>query len=245
MTENSSTGRVIVIPDVHLKPRMFTRADEIMRERGIDRAVCLMDIPDDWGKQLNTALYEETYAAAIAFAKAHPASLWCYGNHDASYLWDTWETGYSGKAKWIVQDMLAELRAALPKKDSLAFVQKIGHVLFSHAGITESFVRRHFLVREQKDADLIVNAINVMGVRELWRDDSPIWVRPLYSDSIVRMYREGDFLQVTGHTPVESIRRDGNLISCDVFSARSDGSAIGSCEFLVLDTKTWRWEGVR
>ena len=41
--------RALVIPDVHLKPYMFAEAAERMRRGVADRAVCLMDIPDDWG----------------------------------------------------------------------------------------------------------------------------------------------------------------------------------------------------
>ena len=40
--------KVLVIPDVHLKPWMFERAEEIMKKKMAERAVCLMDIPDDW-----------------------------------------------------------------------------------------------------------------------------------------------------------------------------------------------------
>lgn len=60
--------KVLIIPDVHLKPFMFKQAAELM-ERGIaKRAVCLMDIPDDWNKQFDISLYEQTYDAAISFA---------------------------------------------------------------------------------------------------------------------------------------------------------------------------------
>ena len=38
--------RVLVIPDVHLKPWMFEQAAVLMREKKADRAVCLIDIPD-------------------------------------------------------------------------------------------------------------------------------------------------------------------------------------------------------
>ena len=48
--------KVLVIPDVHLRAWMFARASELMKEHGIDKAVCLMDIPDDWGKQGDVAL---------------------------------------------------------------------------------------------------------------------------------------------------------------------------------------------
>ena len=61
--------KVLVIPDVHLKPWMFTRASELMKETESDRAVCRMDIADDWRQQFNLDLYIQTYDAAIAFAK--------------------------------------------------------------------------------------------------------------------------------------------------------------------------------
>ena len=51
--------KVLIIPDVHLKPFMFKQAAELM-ERGIaKRAVCLMDIPDDWNKQFDISLYRK------------------------------------------------------------------------------------------------------------------------------------------------------------------------------------------
>ena len=42
---------VLVIPDVHLKPWMFQKADNLLRHGVADRAVCLMDLPDDWDKE--------------------------------------------------------------------------------------------------------------------------------------------------------------------------------------------------
>ena len=53
--------KVLVIPDVHLKPQMFMQAAAILRGKIADKAVCLMDIPDDWDKQFDTGLYEETF----------------------------------------------------------------------------------------------------------------------------------------------------------------------------------------
>ena len=56
---------------------------------------------------------------------------------------------------------------------------------------------------------------------------------------------EYPFLQVVGHTPVEHIFRSGNIISCDVFSTYRNGEPIGTQEFLVIDTKTWRFHTYR
>ena len=68
--------KVLVIPDVHLKPWMFEQAAVLMRPKKADRAVCLMDIPDDWGKEYDIALYEQTYDAAIDLP-AFRETAWC------------------------------------------------------------------------------------------------------------------------------------------------------------------------
>ena len=65
--------KVLVIPDVHLKPVMFQQATILMRRGIAERAVCLMDILDDWGKEYEVELYENTYDEAINFAKKFPA----------------------------------------------------------------------------------------------------------------------------------------------------------------------------
>ena len=59
--------RVLVIPDVHLKPRMFDRADSLLKQGIADQAVCLMDIPDDWNQELNLDLYIRTFDRAFAW----------------------------------------------------------------------------------------------------------------------------------------------------------------------------------
>ena len=48
-----------------------------------------------------------------------------------------------------------------------------------------------------------------------------------------------------GSVTVMSIERRGNVISCDVFSTYRDGSPVGTQEFLLIDTKTWEYRGIR
>ena len=57
------------------------------------------------------------------------------------------------------------------------------------------------------------------------------------------MYGADKILQVVGHTPVEEIYREGNVISCDVFSTYRDGSAIGTEEFAVVETEMGEYVG--
>ena len=66
------------------------------------------------------------------------------------------------------------------------------------------------------DVDAVIEAINGFGAGELWNDLSPIWYRPQYYKG--KMYKPRKLLQVVGHTPVESITKKGNLISCDICS---------------------------
>ena len=44
---------------------------------------------------------------------------------------------------------------------------------------------------------------------------------------------------------MDMITKEGNLISCDVFSTYRDGKPIGTEEFLLLDTETWECSGVK
>jgi len=234
--------RVLVIPDVHLKPEMFERASELMKEYKPDTAVCLMDIADDWKQQLNFDLYERTYDAAIAFEKEYPQTLWCWGNHDLCYMWDQRESGYSIPAAWVVREKVKQLEKALPDASNLAYIHRIDDVLFMHGGLGEEFVRTWIGDYETKDIDEIIGEINEMGCDQMWTDNSPIWLRP--QDGRDKIFMKNRYLQVVGHTPVRMLYRKGNVISTDVFSTYSDGRHIGSCIYLIINTETHATESV-
>ncbi|MGN0424017.1 MAG: metallophosphoesterase [Acetatifactor sp.] len=235
--------KVLVIPDVHLKPWMFTRADILLRKKVAEQAVCLMDIPDDWGKEYDIERYEQTYDEAIRFAKEYPQTRWCYGNHDLCYWWNERESGFSSMAAGTVQRKLLELRRVVPEDNPICYVQRIDDVLFSHGGVLDYFVRESVSSKNYHDVDAVVDTINGLGRASMWNDASPIWLRPQYGN--MRLYKPRRLLQVVGHTPMEKLERKKNLISCDVFSTYRDGSPIGTQEFLLLDTKTWEYSGVK
>ena len=85
--------------------------------------------------------------------------------------------------------------------------------------------------------------INKLGRLEMWNDMSPVWLRPQHPG--IRLYKPRKLLQVVGHTPMDKITREKNLISTDVFSTYRDGRPIGTQEFLLLDTVTWEYVGVK
>ena len=233
--------KVLVIPDIHLKPWMFRRASELMKENIAEKAVCLMDIADDWKQQWNLDLYIQSYDTAISFARDYPDTLWCYGNHDVCYPWNQRETGYSRIAARTVSEKLRVLRETLPDAGQLAFIHRIDNVIFLHGGLPDFFVREYIKASYYHDIDKVIETINTFDWQQLWHEDSPIWYRPqIYKG---RMYKPRKLLQVVGHTPVKKIYREKNVVSCDVFSTDEEAKAIGTQEFLLIDSVTWKFEG--
>ena len=232
--------RVLVIPDIHLKPWIFDLADDIMLSGKADTAVCLMDIPDDWDMQMETQRYRETYDRAIRFAKDHPNTRWCYGNHDVSYPWGRLESGYSPYAESIVINKLEELENSLPEPSWIAVVHRIDNVLFSHGGLSQEFVFRLDEGMMEADIDTVLVAVNHAPRTFLWNDESPLWLRPQYRN--VLAFRKDWYTQVVGHTPVDQVYERNGFISTDVFSTYRDGTQIGTSEFLIIDSVTEKWE---
>lgn len=233
--------KVLVIPDVHLKPQIFDGASQLMNNKIADRAVCLMDLADDWNQQLNIDLYRETYDRAIAFAKEFPDTLWCYGNHDIYYIWDLSAPGFSLPAQPTVCEKLRILRESLPDPRQLAFLHRIDAVVFSHGGLSDEFVRQTVPVELYHDIDAVLKTINALSAQEFYYEFSPIWYRPQYHKE--KLYKPETLLQVVGHTPVKRIEKSGNLISCDVFSTYRNGTPVGTQEYLILDTVSWQFIG--
>ena len=106
-----------------------------------------------------------------------------------------------------------------------------------------SFLFRYVPAGKVGDIEAVIDAVNGFGCGEMWQDASPIWYRPQYYGG--ELYQSDTLLQVVGHTPVEKITREGNLISCDVFSTDRDRKPIGTQEYLSIDTLTWAHQGIR
>lgn len=229
-------SRVLVIPDVHLKPWIFDKAVECISKEKYDYIVCLGDLVDDWGMECNLELYEETLQSAYRFVEQNENAMFCYGNHDISYIWQKRETGYSSVARSVVVENYNRLERFL--EDRIKFVHQIDNVLFSHAGLTFEFVEEWF-EPIMDDVDAVLKEVNgTCHALELWRDNSPIWARPQYGH--FEMYPQ-NMLQVVGHTPVEEPIMEGNVLSLDTFSTYRDGSPIGDQRFVWVDTVTKEW----
>lgn len=232
-------ARILVIPDIHLKTWMLQKANDI--KEPYDKVVMLGDFFDDFGRQNDIKAYADT-ADAIADFITHHKSLgheviWCKGNHDMSYLWHMWDSGFSGVAVPVVREGITKIENALGNAGY--FVYQLDNTLFCHGGLTESFVSAYCHKNEKMEQ--IIHCINQMRSDKLWSDISPIWARPQYNYRKYDLYGK-DYLQVVGHTPMPDITMEHGCLSCDVFSTHSDGSKYGCERFVIVDTVAKTYE---
>ncbi len=235
-------GRVFVIPDIHLKPWMFNKADKILEKEKCDDIIFLGDLVDDWGCQSNIRLYDETFDRAEAFIEDHPGVKWCYGNHDVSYLWNKNESGFSWLAQKTVMRRMHKLEKMLG--DNIAFIHMIDKTIFSHAGLTKSFVSK--IIKDETDfenygeIEKLIRKINGLSSIYMWDDDSPIWARPQYKG--LKELFAICYFQVVGHTPVKETLWEGPLLTVDNFSTYPDGRPVGNESFIIIDSNTNKYE---
>ncbi|MBE5924228.1 MAG: hypothetical protein E7271_07160 [Lachnospiraceae bacterium] len=228
-------SKVLVIPDVHLKPWIFDQAVEIMVNTDCERAVCVGDVVDDWDKQKDVRLYEKTLDKMLDFARRYPDTLWCMGNHDLSYLWEQYDhPGYSVMAADMVVSKFEMLKDIATLPEYVGIIHRLDNTIFSHAGLCKDFVLTQ-LGEMMGDIDCMLDTINGYGVEELWENNSPIWVRPQYGRLTNGLYSEG-LLQVVGHTPVMEILVEDGIITVDTFSTYPNGRPLGNQVLCWIDT---------
>ncbi len=207
--------KILVIPDVHLKPWIFDEADYLLDHFDIDNSVFLGDLVDDWNRVDWVNLYKETIDRAILFNCMHRDSLFCYGNHEVAYLVDGHCSGNSNLTRPMIKTMLNAYERTIEPK----VVHIVDNVMFSHAGVETSY-----------DLD----KINDMKLNYLYHElNSPLWSRP---EPWVEYNHK--YIQVVGHTPLKHIVCHENVWYTDVFSTDENNKHWGEQSFIVIDTIT-------
>lgn len=234
--------RCLILPDVHLKPGIFDRADKILASGQADFAIQMGDLVDDWGQEFNVALYDRTMQRVLKFHRDHPNTLWCRGNHDFGYAYPdkgVRESGHSRFQEGIMGTYLREMERIGAKQKVMHL---LGGVIFTHAGLTADWACRRFEKVgyapgvKPSEANL-VHIVNHASPEELWQEDSPIWARPQHDEYIMW----GDYLHVVGHTPVRHPTQEDDVLSTDLFSTYRDGTPFGDEKFVIIDTTTKDW----
>lgn len=251
--------KILVIPDVHLKPYIFDRAEKILKSGQADYAICLGDYVDEWGCQNNLDMYQEIFERIFKFKQDFPSTEFLLGNHDFSYLYSECNcSGHSERAAPIIKQYLGKLKHMC---GDYKIIVRRGKVLFSHAGLSEAYINDHYAqTRENFNdpkkklgfhlsgefIDYVISDINICANSEhghysLWEDHSPLWSRPQHTNE--EMFDEG-YLQVVGHTPLQRISQTKNVVSTDAFSLYSyyPWLPYGEEKFIIVNCSDGTWE---
>ena len=232
--------QVLIIPDVHLKFKMFDRADAILKSGQAEKAVVLGDLVDDWHCEMRDDMYKTLFERARKFHKEHPNTLWCWGNHDLAYFHCHPCSGTSIMHMGTIRAYQRRWIKAVGGQGhglALAIVHKIDNVLFSHAGISADWVERNLSKKQQETLENVLKGINEADLLALWEKDSPVWYRPQIDGE--NMW--GPFYHVVGHTPLYKVEDGFNVVSTDVFSSDRDGEVTGERRFIIVDTESGNW----
>ena len=222
-------SQILVIPDTHLKPKMFDLADKIMRENSIDYAVQLGDNLDDFYCYDNQ--YYNHNARMLKFKNDHKNTIWLWGNHEISYILNRPVTGniYSGKQyAYSYRENFNPKFAHLDEK-----------IIFSHAGIFQEFLDETHLTN-YKIAEALIKKINRLDYTAFWRDNSPIWARHEY-DRLAKPRLFNGLTQVVGHTPIKKIQNIDNENTTDLISTNW-GVKISTERMIIVDTSKPSYE---
>lgn len=198
--------RVLSVGDIHTKVWFIDSVREIVDK--YDHIVFCGDFADDWSCLPSDSIRSWSYIKQLVddFPNKVHAII---GNHDFAYIHREIAGRSSG---W---DPITYHNINLPENNtlkrwflSLPITLELDNVVFSHAGITETWS-------------------GGSGVFNLWCDDSPIWARP-------EMVQYKKITQVMGHTPQTTCSEiEPNIWLIDTFSTYRDGSPIG--DFTVLE----------
>lgn len=220
-------SKILIIPDIHHHKQLLKIWDRY--EKQVDYVVLLGDFFDDfeidtYDMQAYTDMYE-----AIKKRMNKKVKI-CAGNHEISYTWNRPVTGNNE----LYRDAIKCFSSTLYTES--APIVKIDNCIFSHAGITNTWIEQFYNKANLSDLDVFFSKIkddfwfsrNKIDI--FWNDESPLWSRPnfkpFYQDE-PDMYSGNQYFkfencwQFCGHTPTKEIIRDQDqrIVFLDVFSA--------------------------
>jgi len=143
------------------------------------------------------------------------------GNHDYHYMPGVEEhySGYNGGAAPSIMHLLSAY------KDLLKMAHAEGDILFSHAGVGETWFNNNIPeIEEEWSAGYIADAVNDVwkykplsfkftGIYDNTGDEvgqTPVWIRPAALLEDTRNMRKAGVIQIVGHTRVWKINIEGS-----------------------------------
>lgn len=232
-------NRTLFAGDLHAKGDLLPFISNMADREHADRIVLLGDICDDWHVS-NTGMirFMERFASWYRAESGRREIVPLLGNHDVPYLMQHGSAsfarvraqapGFKPGAQRRVHELMKDIPIRIAWTD--------GTIIATHAGLTRRWgIRRFGHAWTGMTADRIAARLNRLPDRPgslaalYMDDDGPLWARPGHGDY------DGRLTQVSGHTPVPSVRNVEGVWLCDTFSTMPDGTPIGDRGILLAD----------
>ena len=206
--------KLVALGDTHGTPYWM----DILKVEKPDKVVFIGDYFDGYSDKLDEV---GNFQSIIEYKKMELAEvILLVGNHDHHYFP---EVGCTGTSRYQYKKA-SKLQGLIHKnREHFKMAYRDGDLLFTHSGVTNSFMNRTFGAGEW-DVNNVANLLNEKFKEDanafcFYGDDpygdditqTPIWVRPpsLLQDAIPEL------TQVVGHTIVESITKTSNVYFID------------------------------
>jgi hypothetical protein len=198
MPQKNKTSTRLAIGDIHGRPFWKHYLDEDYTAYYI-----LGDFFDSYGLPFTVEL--QNFTEIVNAARQDGRIKLCLGNHDYHYIAND---PYERNSRYQTKKAGCIREAHHAARDLIQVVYETDdHILVSHAGISETFMRIHSFktpleINERFRQDISCLAFN--GT-ECYGDDvtqGPLWIRPA---SLLREPFSG-YSQIVGHTPISAIQ---------------------------------------
>lgn len=199
----------LIIGDLHGKGVVY----DIYNQENPDDVIILGDYFDSFN--LSPLVQKLNFESILNLREQHLKSgkgefILILGNHDYHYMRDTMEmySGYNDETAGYVCNLIEDLYKK--KILQISYIDKINRIIFSHAGVTNSWFYENCKTLED------INNVSLESLRFTYKDggdiygsskwNSPIWVRP---NSLIKdCYKDNEGIiwnQIFGHTYNEEI----------------------------------------
>jgi predicted MPP superfamily phosphohydrolase len=233
--------KIVVIGDLHGKGVWL----DIVKKESADKYVFVGDYFDSF--DISFEYQNINFKDLIKFKEQNEDKVvLLIGNHDYHYMKNIHER-YSGYQN-IYRDVIEVMLDDAFNKNYLSICYKYNDFIFTHAGITKTWYET-FIKKDGVDLDKIeielndylkykpnVYNFNIGKNNSYYGDDitqSPLWVRP---NSLLKDGIDG-IKQVVGHTAINGIRIEKNLILVDCFDYKNEYLVIDGGEVTIKELK--------
>jgi hypothetical protein len=237
-------SKIVCCGDTH--GRAFWKLIHEM-EKPYDRMIFIGDYFDSF--DIDSETQQRNFKEICEFKeKEGDKVILLLGNHDTSYILGDICSGYQYGAEHNIKHLHSTY------KDLTQMVHYEGNILFTHAGVGETWLQKHYPDRGQEySAKIIAEEVN-----DLWKykpnsfvfdgydgygDDMgqvPVWIRPKSLLKDTKEIRKAGVIQIVGHTQVTKIDIEGSkkntggkLFMIDALGTSREYLVIENEEFIV------------